>query len=150
MDEEDKLKKVVWEKSLHLLSFREHGVEELRRKLRQRCYPEGLIEETLLALVEADWLSDKRAVEQYVRNRLRKGYGLRRVKDELRAKGFPPALVEDALEELQEMKVDARYWIQKWASRGLEERKVIARLQRKGFDWSEIKSALSEFGSIDE
>ena len=78
-------------KGMDLLARREHGIEELRRKLALRF---GQSEDTLEAidgelerLVDEGLLSDDRFAAATVRQLIAKGLGPRRLDEELRSKG---------------------------------------------------------------
>ena len=66
---------LIYNKSLDLISRREHSRYELMQKLNKR-YPETrpLIEEVLDKLIVNNILDDERFAEMYINSRARKGF----------------------------------------------------------------------------
>lgn len=135
-------------RALELLSYRPMSARELRDKLVQKGEtPDN-------AAAAADWLRDRgflddaRYAGMVVRHYAGKGYGEGRVRQELRRRGIPGDLWEEALEELPESgeKLDAFL-----ASRlkdpedRAQVQKVSAALLRRGYSWEEIRAALARF-----
>jgi regulatory protein len=73
--------------ALRLLAAREHAAAELRHKLAARGWSAAEVEALLAVLSERGLLSDARFVESYVRERMAKGFGPRRIRAELRERG---------------------------------------------------------------
>lgn len=80
-----------------------------------------------------------------------RGYGPRRTREKLREKGVPQELWDAALEELPEDGGQIDRFLQgKLHGRAPEEKekkRLTDALLRRGFPWSEIKSAWSRYGS---
>lgn len=74
--------------ALGLLATREHSRDELARKLTARGFAGDAVETALGALAQAGLLDENRLAEAYVAERLRKGFGPLRIRQELRAKGL--------------------------------------------------------------
>ena len=79
------------------------------------------------------------------------GYGPRRAREKLREKGVPQELWEEALEELPPDggQID-RFLQNKLRGRAPDEKekkRLTDALLRRGFSWSEVKSAWSRYGS---
>lgn len=85
--------------ALRLLAGREHTRAELRRKLSRRSDDPELLERVLDRLEAQDALSDRRFVESYIDARRRRGFGPRRVRQELQEKGAARQLVQAWLDE---------------------------------------------------
>ena len=73
--------------AIDLLSRREHSQLELRKKLVAKGFADDEVDELLLRLHEENLQSDERYAESYVRQRVDKGYGPIRIRQELRQKG---------------------------------------------------------------
>jgi regulatory protein len=73
--------------AMNLLARREHSVWELRRKLRVRFPDDALLDEQLSRLTEQNLQSDMRFAESYIRQRIERGYGPVRLREELRERG---------------------------------------------------------------
>lgn len=90
--------------AVDLLARREHSAQELRRKLHRRGVadvPAGqldeLLDEVLRSLAEEGLLSEQRFVESYLRQRVARGYGPLRLREELRQRGVDEGMARDAL-----------------------------------------------------
>lgn len=85
--------------ALKLLSRREHGREELLRKLVARGHSRAASETACDALAESGMLSETRFVEHFVSVKSGRGAGPAKVRAELRAKGVPAAAIDAELAE---------------------------------------------------
>lgn len=86
--------------AMNLLARREHSVWELRRKLKRR-FPDGeLLDEQLARLAEENLQSDMRFAESYVRQRIERGYGPVRLREELRERGITRSDIALAIDDL--------------------------------------------------
>ena len=93
-------------KAIHLLSRREHGVAELVNKLSVARQPgalqDGQLREVALKVVEEllqrDYVSDERFADMTVRGRANQGCGPMRIRQELKHKGVPGEIAEQAME----------------------------------------------------
>ncbi len=86
--------------ALSLLARREYSVFEIRNKMLSKAFSEQEIEEVLTRLQAKNWQSDRRFTENYLYARSQKGYGLNRIKQELRQlKGIDEALIEEVIWE---------------------------------------------------
>jgi regulatory protein len=83
--------------ALRLLASREHSRLELGRKLGARGYSEAAIRPVIDALSRRGLLSEERLAEAYVAERLRKGFGPLRVRQELHQKGLSDELIDPHL-----------------------------------------------------
>ena len=84
-------------RAMDLLARREHSRYELSGKLRDR-FPEagpGLIDEVLAALEEENLLSDQRFAEEFLRMRMRRGFGWLHIRADLQSRGLNDALTAD-------------------------------------------------------
>ena len=153
-------------KALNIVSVRSISRRELVKKLtvRPRRTEQELEDsepeterEALEARAEsvADWLENLGLLNdgQYARDVVRwcaeKGYGARRVRDELFRRGVPRELWDGALEDFSgaEEAID-RFLAQKlknWDGDPKELKRAADALARKGFSWSEISEGLERF-----
>ncbi|MEE9245735.1 MAG: regulatory protein RecX [Gemmatimonadota bacterium] len=75
--------------ALSFLSYRPRTSQEVRRKLAERGYAEGTVEQTLGRLGQVGLVNDTAFVESYVRGRIaHRPMGVRRMADELYLKGI--------------------------------------------------------------
>ena len=105
----------------------------------------------------ADWLEDmgllddRRYAADVAELYVRKGYGVRKIRDELYRRGVPRELWEEALEQIEEednaSAIDA--FLEK-KLRGSHDPKDVKRasdaLARRGYRWPEISDALRRYG----
>ncbi len=129
-----------------------------KQELHRRLVKKGAEASDAQAAVE--WLEDIGAVDDagyaaaLVRHYGGRGYGARRVKEELRRRGVPQTLWDAALEELPDSAQVLDALIQKRCRGNLSDPRECKRtcdaLLRRGFSWGEVKSALSRYGEIEE
>jgi regulatory protein len=86
--------------ALKLLTRREHGREELLRKLAARGHPRAASEQACDALAASGLLSEARFVEHFVSVKTGRGAGPAKVRAELRAKGVAAAAIDAELAEV--------------------------------------------------
>ncbi len=85
---------------MNLLSRREYSEFEIRCKMQEKDFTQEEIEQTLQHCQERHWQSDARFCENYLRQRAQKGYGLRRIRQELlQLKGIKEETLEQVLLE---------------------------------------------------
>ncbi|HEY6528381.1 MAG TPA: regulatory protein RecX [Cellvibrionaceae bacterium] len=110
----------LYQYTLMLLSRREYSQAELRQKLTHRFGNEAveLIHKTLSCLAADNYQSDDRFTDSYVYSRLQKGFGLNRIKLELRQKGIDQERISETLEnentKEQEQQQLERIWRRKF------------------------------------
>ena len=85
--------------AMDLLARREHGREELSRKLRRRGAEESLLGPVLDRLAEDGLLDESRYLESYIASRARAGYGPLRLREELGQRGLKREQIEAALRD---------------------------------------------------
>lgn len=153
-------------RALNIVSARPHSRRELVQKLTarpRRTEEDNEPEDAETAREEletraeavAGWLERIGLLndEQYAKDVVRwcgeKGYGARRVRDELFRRGVPRELWDQALEGLSdpEEAID-RFLAQKlrnWDGDPRELKRAADALARKGFSWSEISEGLERY-----
>ena len=92
----------IRERALRLLASREHSRQELVRKLRAKGHEQAAIDPVLDELTASDLISNQRTAEVYVAARARKGYGPRRLRQELRDRGVEDELITPLLDRDEE------------------------------------------------
>lgn len=145
----------AWLSALDLISMRSHSEKELITKLRRK-YSQNIAEAVAEKATELGLIDDEAFAEMYARELVeRKKYGISRVKNELRLKGISSHIIESVLLSLD---IDSKESIislveRKYARKLSDEkgrRQVVSALQRLGYSYSDIKSALNEFDISDE
>lgn len=87
--------------AVKLLARREHSCLELQQKLKQRGYPNDLIQQELEKLMAKGVLSDQRFAESYIRARSQKGYGPQRIISELQQRGIDSTIGYEYIEQME-------------------------------------------------
>lgn len=137
--------------AVSLLSRRDHGERELLRKLKEKGYAEGA-EAAVEKLKKSGYVDDERFCRLFASELVRlKGYGKKRVEQELYRKGVSRDIIFSVLEEIS-FDTDTLSGIikRKYLSKMTDEKgrqKVFNALMRLGYSYSEIRDALI---SLDE
>ena len=129
-----------------------------RKELEHRLVRKGADEADVEAAV--DWLEDIGAVDDaayaaaVARDYGRRGYGPARVREELRRRGVPRELWDEAMAEIPESDEILDALIRKKCRGDLSDPKELKRvsdgLLRRGFSWGEVRAALSRYTEIEE
>lgn len=129
-------------RAMDLLARREHSRCELARKLQDRfpdADPES-VEDVLARLAEENLQSDRRFAEEFVRMRMRRGFGWLHIRADLQARGVADSIASDFVRpdeewlELAESLVDSRLSGQEdLRPGGREHQRLFRFLQGRGF-----------------
>lgn len=145
----------AFNKAVELLSRRDHSSGELLQKLRQKGYADGA-QEALEKLAEYGYIDNRRFAFNYASELVRlKGFGKRRVSQELFKKGVERQIIDEVLEEVEFESDTLLNLIERKYSKYLDSQKGVAKtinaLLRMGYSYSEIKSALQSYeASLDD
>lgn len=88
--------------AVSLLARREYSRHELFQRLSRHALPEADIDDCLTWLMEHDLQSDSRFAESFVRSRIQRGQGPRRIQSDLDQRGIHSDLIASAIEEVVE------------------------------------------------
>ena len=121
--------------------------------LYQRLEEKGISPSDALYAVERletlGFLDDRTYAQTYARMRIEKGYGKRRIRQELRQKGVEENLVEEVVQALPTDLSKMEGYIRSHLKTEAVDRKALKRvadgLFRRGFGWDEIRSALDAY-----
>lgn len=146
----------AYNKGLDLLSRRPHGTKELVKKLCEKGHEKESAEKACDRLLELGLLND----EEFARllaNELyeRKGYGIKRIKQELVFRGIEREIAENAIESLD---IDTQTRIilvikKKYLNKINDEKgrkRAIDGLMRLGYSYLDIKTALNSISEFCE
>ena len=146
----------AYNKGLDLLSRRPHGTKELIKKLCEKGHEKTSVEKACDRLLELGLLNDEEfarilATELYER----KGYGIKRIKQELIFRGIDREIAENAIETLD---IDTQNRIilvikKKYLNKIDDEKgrkRAIDGLMRLGYSYSDIKTALNSISKFCE
>ena len=137
-------------RALALLSRREHSALELKRKLQQRGFADSVVEPVLKALAAENLLSEARFAEAWVRSRIARGQGPRKVEAELRRRALGDAEIASALAasgaDWTRLAAEAcrKRFGPQLPSTLAEKARQTRFLQARGFDAEQIRHALRE------
>jgi len=81
-----------------LLKFRLRSEKELLQRLRQKGFPEHLCLDTLNFLKEREFINDRIFAKGWLSSRLKRPFGLRRIKQELFQKGLDKEVIEETFD----------------------------------------------------
>lgn len=146
----------AYNKGLDLLSRRPHGTKELIKKLCEKGHEKTSAEKACDRLLELGLLNDEEfarilATELYER----KGYGIKRIKQELIFRDIDREIAENAIETLD---IDTQNRIiliikKKYLNKIDDEKgrkRAIDGLMRLGYSYSDIKTALNSISKFCE
>ena len=138
------------ERALYLLDERDYGYAEMFKKL-EKNYSEEICFEVVNNLSELGLIDDRRyarkCAEYYLVTKMRGKY---RAREEMRLRGIPRELIDEALAEFEDGNLDRlRELVAKKYARKLGEEnglnKVKSALARQGFSFDEINAVLREY-----
>jgi regulatory protein len=86
-------------RAMDVLARREHGCEELRRKLVNKGFAPELTVEVVAELKSDGLVADDRFAEAFVRSRIGRGQGPYRIEAELKERGIDAGLIGLTLDE---------------------------------------------------
>lgn len=136
-------------KALCLLERRDYGSEELCAKLVEKGAEPDEARAAVRYMVRVGFIDDERYAAMVVRHYAAKGYGVGRVREELRRRKLDRELWDAALAELPEPDetVDAllRAKLRGKAADRDTIRKAGAALVRRGFTWEAVKAATDRY-----
>ena len=135
-------------KSLDLLSRRDHSVFELIQKLKKRFGPNKLINDVIIRLQESNLLDDQRFSEGYIKVRARKGFGPRRIDAELQQRKVSEAIINQELSMIENWNELALLAFKKKFGNFQKDTKEILKaksfLQNRGFSFEQIEFCIHE------
>lgn len=87
--------------ALRLLARREYSVGELSNKLLTRCRDRSSVDTVVAALADEDLVSDSRFARSFVRSRVAKYQGPRKIRAQLSQRRVSDSLIDQALSEVE-------------------------------------------------
>lgn len=139
------------EKAIELLSRKPQSRKELERKLTQWEADEEEAAAICDRMEELGYLNDAFYAAQVVRHYAAKGFGERKLRDELYRRGVPRDLWDEALEQAEDPAGAIDDFVAKKLAGKTPDRKELKKvsdaLARRGYSWSDIAAALSRYGA---
>lgn len=137
--------------ALHYIGYKMRTVQEIRRKLTEKEFPEDVTERVLLFLEKYGYADDREYCRKYIKETLRlKPKGSYAIKAELKQRGIAENLIAEALAETElDEAGDALFWLRKktkgvYPTEQKEKKRVYDFLLRKGYSYSVIAEALRQ------
>ena len=138
------LTKRAKERLVLILKSSDKPEAELRRKLKEGCYPDKVIDETIAWAKNKHYVDDARYIETYLRYHA-EGRSRRKLMYDLQARGLDRNLITNMLDEMEvdedsqiEAELAKRHYTHDMEPK--EKQKILAALTRKGYSWSAISS----------
>lgn len=139
------------EKALSLLARKPMSRWELERKMGEWGAAEEEIAATCDRLEELGMLNDAAYAQQVVRHYSAKGFGVKKLRDELYRRGVARMFWDEALEQAEDPSNAIDEFIRKKLAGRAPDRKelqkISAALARRGYGWSDIRDALGRCGA---
>ena len=133
-----------------LLSARPYSAAMLAAKLTARGFDGQTAEAVVKSFTEQGYLDDAAYAQTVARHYTAKGYGRRRVESELYRRGVDREISREAVDNLPEPDGTLDALAEKLFAQGgpgeKELRRFTDRMRRKGFDWQDIRDAVSRAG----
>lgn len=144
----DESYKLIYNKSLDIISRREHSVSELLNKLSLKFDNDQQIPIVIEALIDKNLLNDKRFTSLYIDYRSKKGFGPKKINNELILKGVSQSLISNLIYDKYDWNLLAKKAFKKKFPNGKsDDYKTSIKqknfLQNKGFGLKEIEFVFS-------
>ena len=138
------------DRAMRIISARPMSERELYDRLVEKGESEQNAAACVAYLIGLHFLDDAEYAAMVVRHYAAKGYGARRVRDELYRRKVPRTLWDEALGQMpeQEEEIDR---LLRMRLRGVEEpdrahlKKAMDALLRRGFSWDEVRAAVNRY-----
>ena len=146
-EEEDPLKRAI-QKGLDILTRGDLSARRLAEKLMEKGYDRDTALHATRYLLEKGDLRERETACRFAEQGMRKGWGPRRISEDLRAKGFAPKALQSALDSLEDVDwvkacllvMTKRYGAPPEDAHGRQ--KLTAALFRLGYDPETVRSAM--------
>ena len=136
-------------RAIELLMRKPQSRKELGRKLLEWEASEEEAAAVCDRMEELGYLNEREYAGRIVRHYAAKGFGERKLRDELYRRGIPRALWDEALEQVEDNAPAIDAFLEKKLKGGHDPKavkKASDALARRGFSWSEISDALRRCG----
>ena len=137
----------VRQKAAALLAARDMSAGELKQKLTEKGADPRLAEEAVRRLLELGAIDERAYAASVVRHYAAKGYGKRRIEQELYRHKLPRALWAEAVETLPDTRDTLDALVKKRLASAPTDRaglkKLADGLLRRGYGWEEVRAAIA-------
>ena len=138
----------LWNKSLDILSRREHSVSELKNKLLRFNPDSDDLKDVIERLMTSNFLDDKRFASAFIRSKAESGYGPNYISQYLTKKGIPSDKYDMYSPDIDWEDRCLAQFNKKRRNKEInfkEKEKILRFLAYRGFSYEIIKNALKEF-----
>ncbi len=132
------------ERALELIAYRERSSGETIARLSDEGYDERIAHAVVSGLVDAGLIDDERFAVARARSLAARGYGRHRIARDLASAAIGEAVIEHALEEASPPSDEERARDLASRMRAPDERSLVTRLLRRGFDVDVARRAARE------
>ena len=132
----------AYQTAIKVLSLRDHGKEELRRKLAGKGYDKDEVAECIERLIELRYIDDSRVARQAVESMFRRRKGLQAARRWLINHGFSRQLIEEVCNDEEFGDEEIRVCKEARERLSGERAQVWLRLKRRGFRQRTIAKVL--------
>ncbi len=155
---DDALRVKIKSDALRLISFKPRSIDELRRRLKLKKYPDAKVEETIESFKKQGLLDDEKFARLFAHSRVySRPSGKRQLEFDLKRKGLSDSLVAETLKSLgdyDEKKAArdltyARFQKMTGVSKEKKKARLFGFLKRRGFSDGAIFGALAELFSAE-
>ena len=136
------------------LTYRPRSRAEIESKLHNKGFTDAVVRQVISDLIRLEYVNDREFARQWTRSRVRlRGFGRRRIEQELRSKGIDRDIIRQTFGELfgddsefETAKQTARKKLSTMRSvdRETRRRRLAGFLERKGFPFEIIGRVLRE------
>lgn len=136
-------------KAIELLARKPQSRKELARKLAEWDASPEEIESICNRMEDLGYLNEEEYAGRIVRHYAQKGFGKRKIRDELYRRGIPRELWDEALAQIEDSSEALDAFLEKKLNGSRDPsdiKKASDTLARRGFCWSEISDALRRYG----
>lgn len=140
--------------ALRLLKYRPRSEKELEQRLRLKKIPAQLVELVLGELKKTSLIDDARFAKIWTQDRLKKGYGPRRIEKELNEKGLDRQIIAGSIKNartflnaspvLNELLEKRLRRFKKQDDRLKTKQKLFNYLYRRGFELDHVRRYIDE------
>lgn len=138
----------LWNKSLDILSRREHSVNELKNKLKRFNPDLTDLKEVISKLETSNFLNDERFASAFIRSKAESGYGPNYISQYLRKKGITSDKYDMYSLEIDWENKCLTQFNKKRGNKKInykDKEKILRFLAYRGFSYEIIKNALRGF-----
>ena len=136
--------------AVSMLARRPCSRGEIRSRLVSRRYMEDVADLVVYKLEKENLLNDREFCDQWIRFRTARHFGPAVIRRELRMKGIPPDMIEEALAQAEPpdhedhaLVLARKAWARSKAGEDVRKtrQRVITSLIRKGYSWEDARIA---------